>query len=427
MVMMVFMSCYTIVDGIFVSRFLGDNALSSVNMVYPVINILLAIGIMLATGGSAVVAKKLGEGKQKEAREDFSFLVASGVTASVILLLITLLFLKQICLLLGASELLLSNCQAYLGALVLFAPACMLQSLFQSLFVSAGKPHIGLALTVVGGITNAILDYVFMGALGSGIEGAAIATGIGQLIPAVFGLIYFFITRGTLYFTAFHFSGKTLTEASFNGSSEMVTNLSNAVITFLFNNIMLRLAGENGVAAITIILYAQFLFNSMYFGFSIGVAPIFSFNHGAKNIEELQRVYKICTRFVVLTSLAVTLISVISSKMIVGIFVHPDTKTYELAANGFVLFSFAYLFSGFNVLASSMFTALSDGKTSAILSFSRTFGFILLSLLVLPSLMDINGVWLAIPAAEFLTVFLSLFYLERKRAVYHYAPARNEE
>lgn len=427
MVMMVFMSCYTIVDGIFVSRFLGDNALSSVNMVYPVINILLAIGIMLATGGSAVVAKKLGEGKQKEAREDFSFLVASGVTASVILLLITLLFLKQICLLLGASELLLSNCQAYLGALVLFAPACMLQSLFQSLFVSAGKPHIGLALTVIGGITNAILDYVFMGVLGSGIEGAAIATGIGQLIPAVFGLIYFFITRGTLYFTAFHFSGKTLAEASFNGSSEMVTNLSNAVITFLFNNIMLRLAGENGVAAITIILYAQFLFNSMYFGFSIGVAPIFSFNHGAKNTEELQRVYKICTRFVVLSSLAVTLISVISSKMIVGIFVHPDTKTYELAANGFVLFSFAYLFSGFNVLASSMFTALSDGKTSAILSFSRTFGFILLSLLVLPSLMDINGVWLAIPAAEFLTVFLSLFYLERKRAVYHYAPARNKE
>lgn len=426
MVMMMFMSCYTIIDGIFVSRFLGDNALSSVNMVYPVINILLAVGIMLATGGSAVVAKKLGEGKQKEAREDFSFLVVSGTIASVVLLIVTLLFLKQICLLLGASDLLLSNSQAYLGTLVIFAPACMLQSLFQSLFVTAGKPQIGLALTVIGGITNAILDYVFMGVLGTGIEGAAIATGIGQLIPAVFGLIYFFITRGTLYFTPFRFSGKTLAEASFNGSSEMVTNLSNAVITFLFNNIMLKLAGENGVAAITIILYAQFLFNSMYFGFSIGVAPIFSFNHGAKNIEELQRVYKICTRFVVFSSLAVTLLSIVSSGLIVGIFVQPGTRTYELAANGFVLFSFAYLFSGFNVLVSSMFTALSDGKTSAILSFSRTFGFILLSLLVLPFLLDINGVWLAIPAAEFLAVFLSLFYLERKRSVYHYAPARSE-
>lgn len=427
MIMMVFMSCYTIIDGIFVSRFLGDHALSSVNIVYPIINILLAIGIMLATGGSAVVAKKLGENSKKEAREDFTFLVFMGTIFSIILLILTLAFLDDICRMLGASDILLENSKAYLGTLILFAPACMLQSLFQALFVTADKPHIGLLLTVLGGIANAIFDYVFLGVLGTGIEGAAIATGIGQLIPAVIGLIYFFVTRGTLYFVPFHFSGKTLVQASFNGSSEMVTNLSNAIITYLFNIILMKLAGESGVAAITIILYAQFLFNSMYFGFSMGVAPVFSFNYGAKNIPQLQHVYKICTRFVLVSSLVVTLFSIFSADIIVSIFVPRGTQTYELASNGFLLFSFTYLFSGFNVLASSMFTAFSDGKTSALLSFSRTFGFILLSLLILPALLDLNGVWLAIPMAEFLSVFLSVFYLVRKRGVYHYAPVPHKK
>lgn len=264
MVMMVLMSCYTITDGIFISRFLGDNALSAVNIVYPVINIVLAIGVMLATGGSAVVAKKMGEGKDDEAKDNFSMLVFTGVVASVVILILTILFLEPICRALGANDSLLANCKAYLFTVVLFAPACMLQSLFQTFFVTAGKPHIGMTLVISAGIANAVLDYVFLSPLGFGIEGAALATGIGQLIPAVVGLFYFFFVKGDLYFTKFHFHGSVLSAASFNGASEMVTNIANAVITYAFNKIMLRLAGENGVAAITILLYSQFLFNALF-------------------------------------------------------------------------------------------------------------------------------------------------------------------
>lgn len=421
MVMMVLMSCYTIVDGIFISRFLGDNALSSVNIVYPVMNILLAIGIMLATGGSAVVAKKLGEGKDGEARSDFSMLVAAGVIASVILLIVSILFLTPICRMLGADDTLLPYCTAYLGVSALFAPACMLQSLFQSFFVTAGKPNIGLSLTILAGISNAVLDYVLLGPLGFGIEGAALATGIGQLIPAVFGLFFFFFYKGSLRFTRFSFRASTLLSASSNGSSEMVTNLANAVVTFLFNAIMMRLVGASGVAAITITLYAQFLFNALYLGFSMGVAPVFSFHYGADNRADLRNLYKISNWFVVISSLIITGISFASANFVVGIFVGGSSETYALATDGFTLFSLSFLFSGFNIFSSALFTAFSDGKTSAIISFVRTFGCILISLLTLPAIFGVSGVFLAIPVAEFVTVFLSVFYHIRKRRVYHYA------
>ena len=413
-IMMVLMSCYTIIDGIFISRFLGDAALSAVNIVYPVISILLAIGVMLASGGSAIVAKKMGEGKTEEARSDFSFLTAIGFIASMILLLLIRFLLTSVCRALGGNDTLLPYCTAYLGTLVLFAPACMLQSLFQSFFVTAGKPQIGLSLIITGGVTNAILDYVFLGPLGFGIEGAALATGIGQIIPAVFGCSYFFFVKKDLYFTKFHFQPKTLMESCFNGSSEMVTNLSNAVMTYLFNRTMLQLVGQSGVAAITIILYAEFLFNALYMGFSMGVAPIFSFHYGAQNQKELNNVYKMSIFFVLITSCFVAVISHFASGDIVQIFVDAKTETYALAAGGFALFALAFLCSGFNIFSSAFFTALSDGKTSAIISFTRTFGFILPSLSVLPSFLGVTGVFLAIPVAEFLTFFLSLFFHRRK-------------
>lgn len=420
MVMMVFMSLYTIIDGIFISRFLGDHALSASNIVYPVLSILLAISIMLATGGSAIVASKMGAGKKEEARSDFSMLVAAGIIASLLLLMLTLLFLEPLCRLMGATDLVMEHCTAYLKTLMFFAPACMLQSLFQCFFVTAGKPQIGLALTIIGGIANAVFDYVFLGPLHTGIEGAAIATGIGQAIPAVFGLFYFFFVKGDLYFTGFKFHAKTLLNASANGSSEMVTNLSNAIVTYLFNIIMMKLAGESGVAAITILLYAQFLFNALYLGFSMGVGPVFSFHYGAGNNGELQNVYKISIWFVLLSSVGITVLSYLTSDSIVAVFVKYGTETYTLAVTGFALFSISFLFSGFNIFSSAMFTAFSDGKTSAIISFTRTFGFILLSLLTLPVMLGINGVWLAIPAAEFLTVFLAAFFHAKKKHVFHY-------
>lgn len=403
MVMMMFMSCYTIVDGIFISRYLGSEALSAANIVYPVFNLLLAVGIMFATGGSAVVSKKLGEGKKEEAMEDFSFLTAVGVALSVLLMIVTLLFHNQISLFLGSSERILDYCNAYLIYLVLFAPACMLQSLYQSFFVTAGKPRLGLVLTVIAGLSNAFFDYFFLAVCGMGIEGAAIATGIGQMIPAVVGTVYFFFFKGEVHFVPFHFHGATLKQSCFNGSSEMVSNLANAIITYLFNIILMRIAGENGVAAITIILYAQFLFNSLYLGFSIGVAPVIGFQYGAKNRDQLKSLYKICNCFV-----------------IASIFVPDRGETYVMASEGLRIFALSFLFSGFNIFSSSLFTALSDGKTSAIISFGRTCVFIILSLMILPNILGLTGVWLAIPVAEFLAVFVSVYYQWTKRKKYGY-------
>lgn len=418
MVMMMFMSCYTIVDGIFISRYLGSEALSAANIVYPVFNLLLAVGIMFATGGSAVVSKKLGEGKKEEAMEDFSFLTAVGVALSVLLMIATLLFHNQISLFLGSSECILDYCNAYLIYLVLFAPACMLQSLYQSFFVTAGKPRLGLVLTVIAGLANAFFDYFFLAVCGMEIEGAAIATGIGQMIPAVVGTVYFF--KGELHFVPFHFHGATLKQSCFNGSSEMVSNLANAIITYLFNIILMRIAGENGVAAITIILYAQFLFNSLYLGFSIGVAPVIGFQYGAKNRDQLKSLYKICNCFVIASSVVIAFFSWLLSDGIASIFVQDRGETYVMASEGLRIFALSFLFSGFNIFSSSLFTALSDGKTSAIISFGRTCVFIILSLMILPNILGLTGVWLAIPVAEFLAVFVSVYYQWTKRKKYGY-------
>lgn len=251
------------------------------------------------------------------------------------------------------------------------------------------------------------------------------------MIPAVFGILYFLWNSrrrtshsqdsdndNSLYFTSFHFDGRALFCACTNGSSEMVSNLSNAVVTFLFNSILMKLAGEAGVAAITIILYGQFLFNALYLGFSIGVAPVISFNYGAQNKKRLQTVYKICTAFVLVSSVVIAVLAFFSADTISGIFVTRDSATFTLAAAGFSLFAINYLFSGYNIFSSGMYTALSDGKTSAILSFSRTFFFIFTSLMLLPRLLGINGVWIAIPVAEFLTFFLSVFFQIRSRKIF---------
>ena len=420
MVMMMFMSCYTIVDGIFISRYLGSEALSAANIVYPVFNLLLAVGIMFATGGSAVVSKKLGEGKKEEAMEDFSFLTAVGVALSVLLMIATLLFHNQISLFLGSSERILDYCNAYLIYLVLFAPACMLQSLYQSFFVTAGKPRLGLVLTVIAGLANAFFDYFFLAVCGMEIEGAAIATGIGQMIPAVVGTVYFFFFKGELHFVPFHFHGATLKQSCFNGSSEMVSNLANAIITYLFNIILMRIAGENGVAAITIILYAQFLFNSLYLGFSIGVAPVIGFQYGAKNRDQLKSLYKICNCFVIASSVVIAFFSWLLSDGIASIFVQDRGETYVMASEGLRIFALSFLFSGFNIFGSAFFTGLNNGKISAIISTLRTLVIQTLALLILPIFFGLNGIWCAITAAELLTLIVTGSFLLQEKKKYHY-------
>lgn len=419
-IMMVFMSLYTIVDGIFVSRLLGSNSLSSLNIVYPVQSIILAIGIMLGTGGSAIIAKKLGEGKKEEANSDFSFISLFAILIGFLFLIICSIFLEPICRILGASDILLKDSMIYLQIALIFAPITMMQLLYQTFFVTAGHPTLGLICTIIGGISNMVLDFVFMGPMHMGIEGAAIATGIGQVIPVVVGGIFFFTNKKSLYYQKPKIDIPMLINSCSNGASEMVSNLSTAVVTFLFNIIMLDLMGENGVAAITIALYSQFLFHSLFLGFSMGVAPVFSFNYGSKNIKQIKHIYKICSRFILVSSIVMLFVSILSSKSLIAIFTPINEPTYQITVDGYYLFALNFLFTGVNIFASALFTAFSNGKVSAIISFLRTFVVIVACILILPKLIGVNGVWLAIPIAEFITLFISLYYLKKYKTFYHY-------
>lgn len=404
-VMMVFMSLYTIVDGVFISRFLGSNALSSANIVYPVINVAIALSTMLGTGGSAIISKYLGEGKNERAKEALTQFVVLALIFSLVLLILSELFLTPISRFLGASDVLLADCRMYLGTAMLFAPACMLQAVFQSFIVTAGRPGLGLVLMIGAGISNIVLDYVLIVPCQMGIAGAALATGIGQCIPAVCGLCFFLFRKQGLRFCRFTFSAKEIWNACYNGSSEMVSQLSNAVITFLFNIVMMSLAGEHGVAAITILLYGQFLFNAVYMGFSIGISPIIGFQYGAGNKGKLRKIYKIAFMSVLISSVVIVAAAIVFSPAIVSVFTK-EQRTWELASTGFRLFAINFLFSGINITSSGFFTALSNGKVSALISFSRTLVFIVISLLILPRIFDIAGAWIAIPVAEFLTMIL---------------------
>jgi putative MATE family efflux protein len=371
-----------------------------------VVNVAIAISTMLGTGGSTIISKYLGEGKKERAREALTQFVVLALVLSFVLLIISEIFLTPISRFLGASDILLADCRMYLGTAMLFAPACMLQAVFQSFLVTAGRPGLGLALMIGAGISNMVLDYVLIVPCQMGIAGAALATGIGQCIPAVCGLCFFLFTRNELRFCRFTFSAKEIGSACYNGSSEMVSQLSNAVITFLLNIVMMSLAGENGVAAITILLYGQFLFNAVYMGFSIGISPIIGFQYGAGNRQKLRNIYKIAFLFVIVSSVLVVAVAVIFSPAIVTIFTK-EQRTWELASVGFRIFAINFLFSGINITSSGFFTALSNGKVSALISFSRTLVFIVISLLILPRIFHITGAWLAILVAEFLTMIIS--------------------
>lgn len=421
MIMMIFFSLYTIVDGIFVSRYVGTDALSAINIVYPIINLIIAIAIMFATGGSAIIARKMGMKKTKEANEDFSLIVVTCIILGTIITVVGLVWINPIIHLLGADNDLFGYCRSYLKILLVFSNFCILQMLFQTFFVTAGRPELGLWLTVFSGIINAILDYVFIALFQMGIEGAAWATIIGQAIPAIFGLFFFARKNNLLHFVRPKFSFNVLKYSCFNGSSEMVTNLSTAVTTLLFNLFMMKYVGKDGVAAITIVLYAQFLFISLYLGFSGGVAPVISFNYGSRNTIQLKHLYRMCLTFIISSSLIIFILSLLTASPIVAVFSPKNTYTYEIAVRGFYLFSISFLFTGINIFASSMFTAFSDGKTSAIISFLRTFLFIVLGITILPLFLKIDGIWLAIPFAETATLLISCFFLRKKKQIYQYA------
>lgn len=421
-IMMIFMSLYTIVDGIFISRFVGTDALSAVNIVYPATNIILAVAIMLATGGSAVVARMMGEGDIQKANSNFAMIVFSGIAAGVVIGVVGLLFLDPICRLLGATDQLMSYCRDYLSVLLIFAPASVLQMLFQTFFVTAGRPMLGLWLTIFAGIMNAVLDYVLIVPLGMGVAGAALATSAGYLIPAVAGILYFSRGRANaMHFVRPRMNWHVLWESCLNGSSEMVTNISTGIITFMFNILMMRFLGKDGVAAITIVLYAQFLLTALYLGFSMGVAPVISFNHGSGNSARLKKIFRICTVFIGVSSVIVYAFSFFLSDELIAVFSPVGTAVYSIASSGFSKFAVSFLFAGLNIFASAMFTAFSNGRISAIISFMRTFVFILVGLVVLPRFFQVDGIWLAIPLAELLSFGVSVLYLKKMGKTYHYA------
>jgi len=418
--MMVFSGLYTIVDTIFVSRFVNTNALSAINIVCPIINITVGLATMLATGGSAIVARKMGSGNEKEAKENFTLIVYAGIVTGLLISLIGLLFLEPIIRGLGASDLLFPYCRDYITILLIFAPANVMQCLYVNLFVTAGKPGLGLWLSVSAGLTNIILDYVFIVLMQMGISGAAIATSIGYMIPTIAGTYFFAKSKDSLSFVRPKFDIKVIGESCFNGASEMVGQFSTAITTFLFNITMMKLLGENGVAAVTIIIYSQFLLTTMYIGFSMGVAPVISYNYGSNNHTRLKRIFRICMGFILICSVLVFTVSMLGGPYISHIFAGQETNVYEITRYGFSIFSFSFLFCGFNIFASAMFTALSNGKISAIISFLRTFGFITAGLLILPVFLDITGIWLAVPLAELLTLFISMALILRYRKRYLY-------
>ena len=420
MVMMLFMGLYTIVDTVFVARFVNTNALSSINIVCPVINLIVGLGTMLATGGSAIVAGKMGGGKTQEARSNFTLIMIAGVMIGLIITVTGCLFLDKIVWGLGASGILFPYCKDYLMIQLLFAIPNITQVLYQNLFVTAGKPALGLALSVLAGIANLVFDYVFIVVLQMGIKGAAIGTGIGYLIPTLAGTIFFLGGRSPLHFCRPEMDAFVLLKSCSNGVSEMVSQLATAVTTFLFNATMMKLLGEDGVAAITVIIYSQFMLTTLLIGFSMGVAPVISYNYGSKRGKQLKNVVHICFGFIAASSALVFLFSLFAGGTIARIFSGDHDTVFEITNTGFPVFSFSFLFSGGNIFSSAFFTALSNGKASAVISFLRTFGFITIFLLILPKMFGVTGVWLAIPIAEMLTLILTIYLIFRYRKKYHY-------
>lgn len=421
-IMMISLSMYIIVDGMFVSRLIGTTALSAVNMFYPAICAEMAIAIMIATGGSAIVAKKLGEGKQQEAQRNLSLLIVTEIIIGIIIAILGNIFIEEIISFLGASATQTPLSTAYARIIFTFAPAFFLQTAFQTFFVTAGKPTLGLIATLLAGMVNIILDYIFMAPMNMGVSGAAIATGLGYCIPAVVGLTFFLTAKNNpLHLVKPEIDWNILLHSCTNGSSEMVTNLANAATTFLFNYTLLQFYGEDGVASITIILYFQYIFTALYFGYSNGIAPIISFKHGKRDTEQLRNIFKSSILFLIVSTIFANIVMHLFLSQALTIFTPVNSDVYAITLHGFSIYSLAFIIMGLGIFSSAMFTAFSDGKSSAIISFSRTFIFIVGAILILPNIMGEVGVWIAVPAAEMLGLIVAIIFLITKRKTYSYA------
>lgn len=418
--MSVFMSFYTMVDGLFVSNLIGTSALSAINLTAPVIQVVTAISTMLATGGSAVIMKKMGEQKPKEAREDFTFLILVNVAVGLVMTMLGYSLMETIFGGMGLSPEVAGYCTSYLSRYLLFTIPILLMNNFTLYMIASEKATLSLICSVAGGVLNIVLDYVFIGLLDMGISGAAIATGLGYSVTAVVGLFVFSRKKSLLHFTKPAFRFKVLASAATNGCSEMATALVTGIITMMFNWTMLHYVGEDGVAAVTIIMYILMFASSLYTGYSYGVAPMLSYYYGEKNHEKLKKLVSTSLKVIGVISLVTVAASFAATKPLVSIFARPDNPVYGLTVTGNRICTLALFFIGFNIFASGMFTALSNGIVSAILAFSRSFVFMLITMLILPAILGVNGIWLATPVAELMALALSVLMFVKYRKRYQY-------
>ena len=420
-IMMIFTSLYGIVDGLFVSNVVGKTAFAAVNLILPFPTILSALGFMIGTGGSALISMTMGEGDNKKANSLFSLMVYLTIVLGTVISVIGLIFVPQVAVFLGAQGEMVDICvlygRIYLSALPLF----MLQYVFQSFLVVAEKPKMGLAVTVAAGVTNMILDALFMAVFDWGVAGAALATAISQAIGGGIPLIYFLMpNKSRLRLGKTNIDGRAIIKTCTNGSSELMTNISSNIVNILFNYQLMQFAGEDGVSAYGVIMYCNFIFISVFLGYSIGSAPIIGFQYGAENYKELKSLLKKSAWIIGILSVVLMGLAELLAPTLSRIFVGYDSGLLALTLRAFRIYSVMFLFCGFNVFGSSFFTALNNGLVSAIISFLRTLVFQIGCVLILPILLDIDGIWLSVVIAELLSLLVTVFCIFRYRNRYHY-------
>ncbi len=421
-VMMIFTSIYSVVDGFFVSNFVGKTPFAALNLIFPFVMILGGTGFMIGTGGTALVAKVLGENQREKANRYFSMMVLLTVILGVILSIIGFLLLPSIASLLGATPEMLPHCVLYGRIVISFTTAFMLQNVFQSFLIAAQKPKLGLAATVAAGVTNMVLDALFVGAFRWGIVGAALATGLSQCVGGVLPLIYFLRPNNSslLRLTRTKLEVKPILQACTNGASELMSTISGSLVGIVYNLQLLHYVGENGVAAYGVLMYVQFIFIAIFIGYSIGCAPIVGYHYGAQNHAELKNMLKKSVLLMGCSGVLLSVLAFLLATPLASIFVGYDKALLALTSHAFRLFSFSFLLAGFNIFASSFFTALNNGVISAAISFLRTLIFQMASVLILPLLIGVDGIWLAITVAELCAFVISLIFLTINRKKYRY-------
>ncbi len=420
-IMMVFTSIYSVVDGFFVSNFVGKTPFAAVNFIMPVLMILGSIGFMFGSGGSALVSKTMGEGKQEKARQLFSLFVYSTMVCGVVLAVVSFFILRPLAVLIGAEGEMLEQCVLYGQILLLALPFYMLQFEFQSFFVAAEKPQWGLAVTVACGLTNMVLDALFIVVFSWGLVGAAAATVMSQMIGGVIPVVYFSRLRtSVLWLTKTELNWKALRKACINGSSELMSNISISVVSMLYNFQLLKYAGENGVAAYGVLMYVNMIFLAVFIGYSTGTAPIVSYHYGAGNHGELRGLLQKSSVIIGIFAVMMFMLAEGCAGPLAEIFVSYDVELLAMTKRAFMIYSFSFLFSGIAIYGSSFFTALNDGVTSALISFLRSLVFEVAAILILPLIFKLDGIWLSVVVAELTAAIMTILFLAAKRNVYHY-------